>query len=188
MNQNPEVTLLIEQLRTDGENAARKLLPLIYDELRQIASREFRGQRSDHTLQPTVLVHEAFLKLVDKPLQFQNRSHFLSVAAIAMRQVLVNHARTKNTQKRGSGDRPAILHEEAVGREASMDVLALNDALEQLAEIDDRKKRIVEMRFFGGMTVEEIAEALDVSKTTVESDWRAARAWLSVRLSDSRAE
>lgn len=179
-----QATLLIERLRGGDTDAARQLLPAIYDELRNLASREFRGQRADHTLQPTVLVHEAFLKLVGKPLHFQDRSHFMAVAAIAMRQVLVNHARTKNTQKRGSGERPAILHEEAVGKETPMDVLSLNEALEQLASIDERKHRIVEMRFFGGMTVDEIAEALGVSKSTVEADWRAARAWLAVTLKD----
>lgn len=179
---NSDITLILTRIREGQADAGRDLLPLLYDELRNLAAREFRGQKSEHTLQPTVLVHEAFLRLVGKPMDWKDRGHFFAVAAMAMRQILVNHARAKGAQKRGSGERPAILHEEAVGKSESLDVLALNEALEKLAKIDERKHKIIELRFFAGLTVEEIAEVLGVSKTTVESDWRAARAWLAVAM------
>jgi RNA polymerase sigma-70 factor, ECF subfamily len=161
-----EVTTILDRLRVGDADAGRELLPLLYDELRTIAQRQFRGQGKDHTLQPTVLVHEAFLKLVGKPAELKDRAHFFAVASMAMRQILVNHARAKNTEKRGSGQRPAILH----------------DALEKLKEIDERKHKVVELRFFAGLTVDEIAQVLDVSKTTIESEWRAARAWLAATM------
>jgi RNA polymerase sigma-70 factor, ECF subfamily len=177
-----DVTMVLEKLRAGQADAGRDLLPLLYDQLHSMAMREFRGQRKDHTLQPTVLVHEAFLKLVGKPADLKDRGHFFAVAAMAMRQILVNHARAKNTQKRGSGERPTFLHEEAVGASESIDVLDLNEALEKLKEIDERKHKVVELRFFAGLTVEEIAQVLDLSKTTIESEWRAARAWLAVAM------
>lgn len=183
-----EVTLLLQRLSGGDSDAGRQLLPLLYDELRAIAGRQFRGQRSDHTLQPTALVHEAYVKLLGKPAAAWNdRKHFVAIAATAMRQILVNHARDRSAQKRGSGERPVALEQaaEPVGNGTStVDVLALHEAMEKLQSIDARKHRIVELRFFGGLSVEEIADVLEVSKTTVESEWRATRAWLAANMKD----
>jgi RNA polymerase sigma factor (TIGR02999 family) len=185
-------TMLLGRLNQGDEDAARELLPLLYDELRTLAARQFRGQPADHTLQPTVLVHEAFLRLVGRPgRDWNDRKHFFAVAATAMRQILVNHARAKNADKRGggrgAGERTLLLNDEIVGEpgpnERAVDVLDLNDALEKLAAIDPRKHRVVELRFFAGLTVPEVAEVLELSVTSIESEWRAARAWLSVELS-----
>jgi RNA polymerase sigma factor (TIGR02999 family) len=183
---NPgEATVLLDRMRAGDADAGRELLPVLYDELRQLAARQFRAQPAGHTLQPTVLVHEAFLRLVGKPAAaFQDRAHFFAVAATAMRQILVNHARAANADKRGGGAKPVALdHDVAdVGAGSELDVLALNDALEELGRIDERKRRVIELRFFAGLTVDEIAEAMGLSKTTIESEWRAARAWLNVKL------
>jgi RNA polymerase sigma factor (TIGR02999 family) len=181
-----EATVLLGRMNSGDEDAARELLPLLYDELRTLAARQFRGQPANHTLQPTVLVHEAFLRLVGRPEKdWNDRKHFFAVAATAMRQILVNHARGKNTDKRGGGERPVLLNDEIVGGDAgrNLDVLDLNDALEKLATIDPRKHRVVELRFFAGLTVPEVAEVLELSVTSIEAEWRAARAWLSVELS-----
>jgi len=180
-----QATLLLGRLNSGDNDAARELLPLLYDELRTLAARQFRGQPSDHTLQPTVLVHEAFLRLVGRPEKdWNDRKHFFAVAATAMRQILVNHARAKNADKRGGGERPILLNDEIVGSQGqNLDVLDLNEALERLSAIDSRKHRVVELRFFAGLTVPEVAEVMDLSVTTIESEWRAARAWLSVELS-----
>lgn len=183
-------TILLNRVAAGDAGAGRELLPLLYDQLRAIAGKQFRGQPSDHTLQPTALVHEAFFRLMGKPAsEWNDRVHFFAVAATAMRQILVNHARDKAAQKRGGGKRAAVLNEDVVGSAGpDLDILALNDALEQLKEIDERKHRIVELRFFAGLTVEEIASALDLSKTTIESEWRACKAWLAVAMGDSRSE
>lgn len=181
-----EATILLDRLRTGDSSAARELLPILYDELRAIAGRQFRGQRANHTLQPTVLVHEAFVKLLGKPAsEVTDKAHFFALAATAMRQILLNHARDRNAQKRGGGEAPVALETHgAVDKRDTVDVIALNEVLEQLKEVDERKHRVVEMRFFAGLTVPEIAEALGVSVTTVEGDWRAAKAWLAARLKD----
>jgi RNA polymerase sigma factor (TIGR02999 family) len=180
-----EATLLLGRLNAGDGDAARELLPLLYDELRRLAARQFRGQPANHTLQPTVLVHEAFLKLVGhRADEWKDRKHFFAVAATAMRQILINHARAANADKRGGGERPVLLNEEVVGSAGqNLDLLDLNDALEQLADIDPRKHRVVELRFFGGLTVPEVAEVLGLSVTSIESEWRAAKAWLSAALS-----
>ena len=179
-------TLLLGRMSSGDADAARELLPLLYNELRSLAAREFRGQRAEHTLQPTALVHEAFLRLIGRsPEGWNDRRHFFAVAATAMRQILVNHARAKNADKRGGGQhRTVLLNEEAVGAAGRpLDVLDLNDALEKLAAIDPRKHRIVELRFFAGLTVPEVAQVMELSVTTIESEWRGAKAWLSATLS-----
>ena len=180
-----EATVLLQRLRAGDADAGRELLPVLYDELKRIAARQFRGQAVGHTLQPTILVHEAFLRLVGKPAAFTDRAHFFAVAATAMRQILVNHARASNADKRGGGAKAVALNHDVPDSAgpAEIDVLALHEALEQLARIDQRKHRVIELRFFAGLTVEEIAEAMGLSKTTIESEWRAARAWLNVKLS-----
>jgi RNA polymerase sigma factor (TIGR02999 family) len=181
-----EATVLLNRLRAGDADAGRELLPVLYDELKRIAARQFRGQAAGHTLQPTILVHEAFLRLVGKPAAFEDRAHFFAVAATAMRQILVNHARAANADKRGGGAKAVALNHDVpdTAGGAEIDVLALHEALEQLARIDQRKHRVIELRFFAGLTVEEIAEAMGLSKTTIESEWRAARAWLNVKLAE----
>ena len=176
-------------MRAGDADAGRELLPILYDELRQIAARQFRGQAPGHTLQPTVLVHEAFFRLLGKPATaFADRAHFFAVAATAMRQILVNHARAGNTDKRGAGAKPVALEHDVAadttGGAGEIDVLALHEALEKLERIDPRKHRVIELRFFAGLTVEEIAQAMGLSKTTIESEWRAARAWLNMTLGE----
>lgn len=173
------------RLISDGDaNAAERLLPVVYAELRALAGSYFRGQPSDHTLQPTALVHEAFVRLIDQTsIQWKSRAHFMAVAATAMRHILTDHARRSNAAKRGGGQRCIELNEGiALSSAVQIDLVTLEDALSKLASYDSRKHRIVELRFFGGLSVDEAAEVLGVSKSTVESDWRAARAWLSVEL------
>ncbi|MGE3164941.1 MAG: sigma-70 family RNA polymerase sigma factor [Planctomycetota bacterium] len=162
------------------------LLARIYAELRAIAGNLFRHHGPGHTLQPTALVHEAYLKLAEGPDRtWDSRSHFLAVASKAMRQILIDHHRRKNAQKRGGADWERMtLSGVAIGEATpTLDVIALNDALDQLERLDPRQARVVELRYFGGLTVDEIAEVLAVSKTTVENEWRHARAWLTQALS-----
>jgi RNA polymerase sigma factor (TIGR02999 family) len=179
-----EVTLLLARAGAGDADATARLLELVHAELRDLAGGFARGQRAGHTLQPTALVNEAFLKLVDGgPPAFHDRAHFLAVAATAMRQILTDHARARGAQKRGGAWEKVSLSDlelDAGGDE--VDLLALDDALEKLSAFDPRKHRVVELRFFGGLTVEEVARVLELSTTTVESEWRAARAWLAVRL------
>ena len=181
---SPDATRMLTTLADGDADAAGDLLPIVYEELRALAGSYFRHQPADHTLQPTALVHEAFLRLINhEGARWKDRAHFLAVAATAMRQILISHARRRGAVKRGGGRArvpldvgggPAILPDE--------DLIALDDALERLREQDERKSRVVELRFFGGMTVEEIAHVCDVSKTTAENDWRLARAWLAEQL------
>jgi len=189
MNPSGEITRLLSAWSSGDEQALQELMPLVYDELRRIARRHFSSQPEGHTLQPTALIHEAFLKLVGPgDMAFQNRKQFFAVASMAMRQVLVNHAETKLTQKRGSGQSNVPLNEaeEAVQKEAR-DVLALHEALKALQLIDARKSRVVELRYFGGLSIEETAEALRVSAVTVTRDWQTARAWLARELGTGNA-
>lgn len=179
-----EVTQLLGHVERGDQAAAARLLPIVYDELRLIAERHFRRQSRDHTLQPTALVHEAFLKLVDQTqAQWKDRAHFFAVAATAMRHILVNHALAKQAEKRGGQRKRVELTEAGAAVEPEdLDMVALDEALKKLAVVDERKHRVVELRFFAGLSVDEVAEVLGVSKTTVESDWRAARAWLNLEL------
>jgi len=177
-----------ELLRLDAGDpgSAERLLPLVYAELHSLARDLFRGERAGHTLQPTALVHEAWLRLIDgSAIEWRGRAQFRSLAALAMRHVLADHARRCKAEKRGGGVRPATLVELPMRPEgAPVDLLVLHEALEQLAELDARQHRIVELRFFGGLSVEEVAAVLDLSVTSVEREWRAARAWLSRRLGE----
>lgn len=174
-------TQLLADIGNGDQKAAARLFPLVYDELRALAGRYFRRQNPGHTLQPTGLVHEAFLRLIDQTnAQWKDRAHFFAVAATAMRQILVNHALARNAQKRGGGRRKlALTNNWAVDEGSEFDAVELDEALRKLAALDERKAKVVELRFFGGLTVEEVAEVLGVSKATVEGDWRMARAWLS---------
>lgn len=164
-------------------NAADRLMPLVYDGLRKIAAQYLRKERSDHTFQPTALVHEAYLKLIDvSDANWQDRAHFFAAASTMMRHILVDHARSRLTDKRG-GAFQRIELDEAVSfsdrtGEKNLDILALDEALTQLAGFDERQTRIVELRFFGGLTVEETAEVLKISPATVKREWSLAKAWL----------
>jgi len=156
------------------------LVPLVYDELRRIARRCLAGQRSDHTLQPTALVHEAYLRLARRDsLDWRDRVHFFAMAAQMMRQILVDHARKHAAAKRGGNAVTLLLDEEsAVSKQASFDLLALDDAMKQLASLDPRQSQIVELRFFGGLSSEETAQAVNISPATTKREWATARLWL----------
>jgi RNA polymerase sigma factor (TIGR02999 family) len=174
------VTALLLAWRAGDEGALGRIVPLVQEELRQIARRCLRNERPDHSLQATALVNEAYLRLIDaQRVNWQNRTHFLAMSARLMRRVLVDYARTKGAEKRG-GDMVRVTLSEATDRadDIAEDVVALNDALEQLEKIDARKGRIVELRFFAGLSVEEAAAVLDVSPQTVARDWTFAKAWL----------
>jgi len=176
-----DVTRLIVHLRRGKTEALDELLSAVYDSLRNIARNQLRGERADHTLQTTELVHEAYMKLVDhETVDWQDRQHFFAVAARAMRQILVDHARQRTAQKRGGGAERVSLEEVTPRRKLGPSTLiALNDALDRLAERDERKAQVVECRFFGGYTTQETADVLGVSRSTVVRDWRAAQAWLN---------
>ena len=170
-----------------GDDAdSHRLLALVYDDLRRLAHRYMEQERKGHTLQATALVNEAFLKLIDQTkVDWRGRSHFFAVGAQAMRRVLVNHAKSRKRLKRGGKGKRVPLDEPlAISAERDDDVLALDEALEKLAVLDPRQAKLVELRFFGGLNVEETAEVLGVSKRTVEREWTACRAWLRRELSD----
>lgn len=175
------VTEMLGELARGDRTVARRLLPVVYDELRALAATFFRQRRSDHTLQPTALVHEAYVKLVaaSSP-HWSNRKHFFDVAAMAMRQLLADHARRRATAKRGGGMGKVTLDDSgaATDRRVEVDLIALDEALSKLAALDQRQARIVELRFLAGLSVEEAADVLEVSPRTVKLDWQMARAWL----------
>ncbi len=176
-----DVTILLGQL-ADGIDgaAASKLIPLVYNELRRLAGGYMRRERTDHTLQPTALVHEAYLKLVEqRNVNWQGRAHFFAIAAQVMRRILIDHARGHLREKRGAGERPVPLDEALVfAPEQSLELVKLDESLERLAKLDARQSKIVELRFFGGLTVEQTAEVLGISPKTVKRDWSVAKAWL----------
>jgi len=175
-----EVTALLGEMAQGKPEAAEQLIPLVYDELRRLASRYMRREREDHTLQTTALVHEAYLKLVEqRSVNWQSRAHFFGIAAQLMRRVLIDHARRNLREKRGGGQPVVVLDEAFVfSPEQSSALVELDGALERLAAMDARQARIVELRFFGGLTVEEAGEVLGVSPKTVKRDWSVAKAWL----------
>jgi RNA polymerase sigma-70 factor, ECF subfamily len=159
--------------------ALDRLTPVVYDELRRLARRYMRGERAGHSLQTTALVNEAYMRLVDyKRMQWQNRAHFFAVSAQLMRRILVEHARRHNLKRGGGLEHVSLDQALAVGGERAADMVALDDAMNALARLDSRKVRVVEMRFFGGLSVEETAEVLKVSPVTVMRDWSTAKAWL----------
>ncbi len=183
-----EVTRLLGQLRGGDRDALDRLFPLVYQELRYAAERALRREAGGHTLQPTALVHEAYLKLAGGPLESANRAHFLGIAARAMRQVLVDHARRRRAAKRGGGEAAMSLSEADVAWSVRPDeLLGLDEALDRLAQRNDRLRRVVELRFFGGLTEDEAAVALGVTTRTVQRDWAKARAWLHKELAGTMA-
>lgn len=179
-----QISVILKDWSGGNRASADILLSLVYDELRKIAAQYLRKERSDHTLQPTALVHEAYLKLVDiSDISWQDRAHFFAVSSNVMRHILVDHARARLSDKRG-GERERIALEDAVSlsNEPDVDLIALDEALKQLAEFDEQQSRIVELRFFGGLTIEETAEVLKISPATVKREWTMAKAWLFRRM------
>lgn len=166
--------------KAGDQEALEKLVPLVYKELRNIARHHLQRERSDHTLQSAALVHEAYLRLLDqRPFDTENRAHFLAVASRLMRQILVDYARTHGAAKRGADRRVDLDASLVLPQVRSTDVVALDDALTDLSDLDEQQGRIVELRFFGGMSTEEIAEVLGISPSTVKRDWNVAKAWLT---------
>jgi len=182
-----ELTLLLDDWKRGDPMALGKLTPLIYDELRRIAHRYARRERNGHTLQTTALVNEAYLRLAGNEVpDWQNRSHFFAVTAQVMRHILIDHARRRRSLKHGGDAQPVSLVEaDLMADERAGELIALHEALEELATLDPRKVQVVELRYFGGLSLEETAEALSISLMTVRRDWRAAKAWLFKRLAES---
>jgi len=178
------VTRLLRNWSQGDENAASELFPIVYEELRRLARRYMSKERPEHTLQTTALIHEAYLRLVDqRRMQWQNRVQFFAVAAQMMRRILVDYARHRAYQKRGGANVNVFLEEKAlVAPERSQEIVALDSALERLAAIDARKARVVELRYFGGLEAQEIADVLGISAVTVTRDWKMAKAWLRQEL------
>ena len=186
MSQTPEnVTQLLIDWSKGDKAALDALLPVVYEELRHQAARYLRRERAGHTLQTTALIHEAYIKLIDqRNVHWQNRAHFFGIAAQAMRRILVDHARAKNRAKRGGSDiRVSFNEAKLVGQQQDLDIEALDEALTRLSKIDEQQSRIVELRFFSGLTVEETAEVLGISPATVKRDWSMAKAWLHREIS-----
>ncbi len=172
------ISALLVRWKSGDEEALQALLPLVYDQLHRLAHHYLRGERRHHTLQSTALVHEAYLRLVEKPLQLQNRSHFFAVAARLMREILVDHARSRRAAKRDYRCNITLDEAAALPQRREIDVLALDDALKTLSGLDSRQGRIVELRFFGGLSIEETSEVIGISPATVKREWATARAWL----------
>lgn len=179
-----EVTNVLQRLVEGNASAVDELLPMVYDELRQLAQKYMRKQPENHTLQPTALANEACVRLLGHGvIPPRNRAHFFAIAATAMRQVLANHARDKNTDKRNPGGRRLTLSDLPTPDDAAeIDLIELDEALTRLAALDERQSRLVELRFFSGMTISDAAEAMAISTATAEREWRMARAWLSAEL------
>jgi len=191
MADSSEVTILLDRINDGDGKAPEELLPLVYGELRRLAQGFMRNERADHTLQATALVHEAYLRLVDwEKVSWQNRAHFFAVAAQVMRRILVDHAREKRAQKRDFGQKlaldEAISFSEKIDRE--VDLMGLDEALEKLAAFDKTQSKIVEFRFFGGLTIEETAHALKISPATVKREWTLAKTWLHREMSREKDE
>jgi RNA polymerase sigma factor (TIGR02999 family) len=185
MQSGEGITQLLIDWSKGDQAALEKLMPLVYDELRRLASNYLRRERASHTLQPTALVNEAYLKLVDqRNAKWQNRAQFFGISAQLMRRILVDHARQHQAAKRGGSkqQRLSITSAERVVKQPEIDLLALNEALDELTILDPQQAQIVELKFFGGLSIEETAEVLGISHATVERDWKMARAWLRRQL------
>jgi RNA polymerase sigma-70 factor (ECF subfamily) len=184
MSRRTDVTRILKEASCGDASAVNRLMPLVYDELRALAESYLQHERPDHTLQATALVHEAYMRLIKQEnVDWRNRAHFFAVAAQAIRRILVDHARGHQSAKRG-GDRKRVgLDQDLAVPESDVDLLALDEALQELARLHERQARIVELRFFGGLSLKEVAEYLEVSRRTIDGDWHMARAWLRGKLS-----
>jgi len=180
-----EITVLLAEMKGQNTQALAKLVPLVYQELRRLAARFLQDERVGHTLQPTALVHEAYLRLCGQHAEWQNRAHFMAVAGQLMRRILVDYARQRVASKRGGGEQPIDLEncELGVNVDQTEEILAVDESLERLAQLDSQQARVVELRYFGGMTVEETAETLNISARTVKREWAMAKAWLRLEIS-----
>ena len=188
MSSTNEVTRLLNEMSAGDETSPEKLLELVYDDLRRLAGSYMQNERSDHTLQATALVHEAYMRLVDwKNVSWQNRAQFFSVAAEVMRKVLIDHARARHTQKR-SGHKLVLDEAISLPDHRPIDLIALDEALLSLEKLDPRQAKIVELRFFGGLTIEETAYILKVSETTVRREWTFAKAWFQRELGGGNSD
>src|SRR5437867_1458252 len=185
-SESAKITQLLVDWNNGRTGALEDLLPLVYAELRRLAAQRLRLERPDHTLQPTALVHEAYIRLVDqRRVRWQNRAHFYGVAAHVMRRILVDRARARKADKRGGAwERVTLVGDKTSNAANDVDVLVLNDALERLAALDAQQERIVELRYFGGLTLDETAAVIGISTATVKREWAIARAWLRAELAD----
>jgi RNA polymerase sigma factor (TIGR02999 family) len=185
-----DVTVLLEKWSGGDQKALDELMPLVYGELRRLAASHFRREKPGHTLQSTAVVHEAFMRLVNqRDVRWQNRAHFYGIAAQMIRRILLDYARSRQAGKRGAGAVKLQL-DDALGvpEQKSLDILALNDALDRLSEMDERQSRIVELRYFSGLSIEETGEVMQLSPATIKREWNSARAWLFREMSRSAAE
>ena len=189
MTSRAKTTQLLIKWRHGDEAALHELMPRVYRELRGLANYYLGRERPDHTLQPTALVHEAYLRLIDdKEIDWQNRAHFFGIAAVRMRHILVEHARSRRAAKRGKGIfRLSLSEAEKLPEKRDVDLLALDDALARLEDIDAQKARLVELRYFGGLTIDETAEVLGISPATVKRAWSMARAWLRSEIDGAKS-
>lgn len=185
MDEKP-ITILLQEIRQGKENALDELLPIVYVELRRVAGKYLSRERFGHTLQPTALVHEAYLRLVDKEIEWNDRAHFFRIAARSMRMILIEYARGRNREKRGGEFKTQIELNEAIDYEVGkeFDFVSIDEALKKLEDLDKRQSQIVEMKFFAGLKIEEIAEVLSVSPATVKREWATAKMFLSKILKD----
>ena len=189
MPEQQPVTQLLNDWRAGNAQALNRLVPLVHDSLQRLAGKYMRGERAGHTLQATALVNEAFLKLCDSSISWQNRAHFLAVAARTMRRILIDHARAKHRDKRGGDAVQVTLHDARIGsHEEEPDILDLENVLQRLLQLDPRKAEVVELSFYGGMTYDEIGEALAISPATVDRELRFAKAWLLRELKGDAAQ
>lgn len=191
MNDRPgDITMLIRASATGRPEDTDRLMAAIYDDLKRLAASQLKQERPEHTLHPTALVHEAYIRLVNqRTAEWNDRLHFFSIAARIIRRILIDHARERQALKRGGGRRAISIEPDQVASpERDLDLVALDEALEELAELSERQARIVELRFFGGLTIPEIAAALSIGSRSVDREWQAARAWLFHRLSELEAE
>jgi len=184
MAEKTDVTQLLSKAQSGDENALNELLPLVYNELRRVAANQLKSERGDHTLQATALVHEAYIRLLEqKEVDWRNRAHFFSIASEMMRRILVNYAVQRNAKKRGDGATKIALDEAiSFANQRDFDLVSLDDALKNLEKFDEKQAKIVELRFFGGLTIEETAEVLEISDSTVKREWRMAKAWLKTQI------
>jgi len=182
-----DVTVLLREWGGGNQQALTDLLPIIYDELRRVAHQYLHREHPDQTLQTTALVHEAYLKLIDqRSVNWQNRAHFFAIAAQAMRRILIDNARRRTAGKRGKGEKISLEDVATVSTQKHQSLLALDEALHELEKIDPQQSRIIELRYFGGLTIEETATAMDISPATVKREWAMARAWLYKTLTTAR--
>ncbi len=185
----PDITLMLQQAGFGDERAIDALLPVVYEELRELAARFLRCERREHTLQPTALVHEAYIRLVGAPqIRWENRAHFFATAATVIRRILLKHARSRNCAKRGGVWRRVPLDLDVTVKASEIDIVALDEALERLGRFAPQELRVVELRFFAGLSIEGTAEVLDVSPRTVAREWRIAKAWLRRELEGAAAD